>query len=107
MEFAAADAHVQATLGPLLRSRLLERVGKDGSALDLAMRITACTYLGVECCEDRTTLLKMQQDDGSWEPGWIYRYGSTGVRLGNRGATTAFALKAISGSPTTRAFYNP
>jgi len=39
-----------------------------------------------------------QCQDGSWEPGWMYRYGSTGVKIGNRGLTTALAVKAISSS---------
>jgi len=26
----------------------------------------------------------------------MYRYGSTGVRIGNRGVTTAMALKAVA-----------
>ncbi|KAK7183120.1 hypothetical protein DPSP01_010905 [Paraphaeosphaeria sporulosa] len=98
LQSAATDTNLQCTLRPLLGSRLKERVAKNGNALDLAMRIIACTYLGVECSVDREALLAMQLEDGSWEPGWIYRYGSTGVKLGNRGATTAFALKAISSS---------
>ena len=92
------DAHLQATIGPLLKSRLQERVGQSGSALDLAMRILACDSLGVECEEDRRTLLCLQCHDGGWESGWMYRYGSTGVKIGNRGVTTVLAMKAIASS---------
>ena len=84
------------TLGPLLRSRLKERLGETGNALDLAMRILACDSMNIECGGDRETLLRLQCQDGSWEPGWMYSYGSTGVRIGNRGVTTAMALKAIA-----------
>ena len=92
------NAHLQSTIGPLLKSRLEERVGESGSALDLAMRILACNSLAVECGVDRNTLLRIQCQDGGWEPGWMYRYGSTGVKIGNRGVTTALAVKAIASS---------
>ena len=90
------DAQLQETLGPLLKSRVKERVGKSGSALDLSMRVLACSSLAIDCNVDCDTLLRLQCQDGSWEIGWLYRYGSTGVRIGNRGVTTALAVKAIS-----------
>jgi hypothetical protein len=91
----SSDTHLHLTLRPLLESRLRERVGLEGSALDLAMRISACAQMGVACREDRVTLLKMQCKDGSWEQGWMYRFGSTGVRVGNRAVTTAMAVAAL------------
>lgn len=96
VRYSKNDTHVQALIGPLLKSRVQERIGKEGSGLDLAMRVLACKSIGIECSKDRDNLLAMQCEDGSWEPGWMYRYGSTGVRIGNRGLTTALALKAIS-----------
>lgn len=75
-----------------------ERVGEKGSALDLAMRVLSCCALGIECSVDRRALLELQCENGGWENGWMYRYGSTGVRIGNRGVTTALAVKAISAS---------
>lgn len=92
------NAHLQATTGPLLKSRLQERVGESGSSLDLAMRVLTCDSLGIECSVDRHTLLCLQCQDGGWESGWMYRYGSTGVKIGNRGVTTALAVKAIASS---------
>ncbi|KUI72797.1 Alpha-D-glucose-1-phosphate phosphatase YihX [Cytospora mali] len=90
------DPHLQTTLGPLLKARMYERLGLGGSALDLAMRIITCTQMGIECQDDRQALLSVQCDDGSWEPGWMYQYGSTGVKIGNRGVTTAMAVAALS-----------
>ena len=90
--------HNQATIGPLLKSRLQERVGQSGSALDLAMRVLACDALGIECSVDRNTLVSTQCQDGGWEIGWMYKYGSTRVEIGNRGVTTALAVKAINSS---------
>ena len=78
-----------------MRLRVQERVGKQGNALDLAMRIIACKSLHVACDDDHQSLRNLQWDDGGWESGWIYRYGSTGVRFGNRGVTTALAIKAL------------
>lgn len=92
----SSDPHLHMTLGPLLKSRIRERLGMGGSALDLAMRIITCTQMGVACQDERQALLSMQCDDGSWEPGWIYQYGSTGIKIGNRGVTTAMAVAALS-----------
>ena len=81
--------------------RLQERVGENGDALDLAMRVLACDSLGIECKADRDALFHLQCQDGGWELGWLCRYGSTGVKIGNRGVTTALAMKAIAFSPST------
>jgi len=88
-------------LGPLLKARLRERVGKSGSPLDLAMRVLACASLGIHSEQDRDSLARLQCHDGSWEIGWMYRYGSTGMRIGNQGVTTAFALNALSTGVST------
>jgi hypothetical protein len=95
LEAAPSDPELQATIRPLLEECVRERVGKYGSALDLAMRIILCDALGVDSGNDLQTLLGLQLPDGSWEAGWMYQYGSTGVRIGNKGLTTALALKAI------------
>ena len=38
----------------------------------------------------------MQEEDGGWPSGWFYKYGSSGVRIGNRGFTTALAINALN-----------
>ena len=93
---SSSDVHLKATLGPVLKERTQERVGETGSALDLAMRILTCNALDLNCDIDRRTLLDLQREDGSWESGWLYTYGSTGVKLGNHGVTTAMAVKALA-----------
>ena len=93
---SSSDSHLQTTLAPLLESRVRERVGSGGSALDLAMRIITCAQMGIACAEDRRALLDSQCEDGSWEPGWMYQYGSTRVKIGNRAVTTAMAVAALS-----------
>ncbi|KAI0029793.1 HAD-like domain-containing protein [Vararia minispora EC-137] len=79
----------------LLRERLLERVGAPGDALALAMRIVACARVGIKDEPDLHQLLPMQLEDGSWGPGGIYKYGSSGIGIGNYGLATALALNAI------------
>lgn len=87
------DLHVM--LKPLLRDRVQERIGADGDALALAMRILACDFVGVRNEIDLRALLPLQCEDGGWEIGYIYKYGSSGIRIGNRGLATALAIKAI------------
>lgn len=95
---SSTDTHLKTTLGSLLKKRTQERVGQSGNALDLAMRILTCSSLDVNHGLDRRALLDLQCEDGGWEGGWLYRHGSTGVKLGNRGVTTALAIKAIASS---------
>ena len=89
------DGHLHDMLSSLLKERIQERVGQSGSALDIAMRILVCKWLSQDYGSDDHTLQDMQGEDGGFEPGWMYRYGSTGVKLGNRGVTTAMALRAL------------
>lgn len=96
LESVPNDTELQAVLRPLLKECVRERVGKRGGALELAMRINLCSVLDVDYGNDLQTLLGFQLLDGGWEAGWMYRYGSTGVKIGNRGLTTALALKAIA-----------
>lgn len=60
------------------------------------MRVIMCCQVGIECADDHRTLLDSQCEDGSYDVGWMYSYGSTGVKIGNRGVTTAMAVKALS-----------
>ena len=96
------DVHLKTTLGSLLKECTQERLGQSGSALDLAMRVLTCTVLGLDCGIDRRALLDLQCEDGGWKDGWINSYGSTGVRIGNSGVTTALAIKAITCSEHLR-----
>lgn len=72
-----------------------ERCGAEGDALALAMRVSAAASVGVKATRDCERLRAMQEEDGSWPVGWVYKYGSSGVRIGNKGLTTALAVAAI------------
>lgn len=94
----ANDATLNDRIRPLLYDCVSERNGTSGDALSLSMRILTSVSLGI-CNEiDIQSLLSMQEEDGSWDAGWMYKYGSSGVKIGNRGLTTALAFKAIQAS---------
>jgi hypothetical protein len=88
--------HNRNTLLPLLRARILERAGAPGDALALAMRVLAGMAVGVRLEREMAEMVLMQEEDGGWGACWVYKYGSSGIKIGNRGLSTAFALKAIS-----------
>jgi hypothetical protein len=83
------------SLRPIFRERVQERIGSEGDALALAMRVLACASVGIRDEMDLRTLLALQKEDGGWEVGWMYKYGSSGVNIGNRGLTAALAINAI------------
>ncbi|KAG1881344.1 HAD-like domain-containing protein [Suillus tomentosus] len=91
----SSDIYLAVYIKPLLIERVRERIGADGDALALSMRLRLCAYLGLHNDVDLRTLLSLQCEDGGWEIGWIYKYGSSGIRIGNRGLTTSLAVKAI------------
>ncbi|KAG2111261.1 Haloacid dehalogenase-like hydrolase-domain-containing protein [Suillus discolor] len=91
----SSDVYLAVYIKPLLIERVRERIGADGDALALSMRLRLCAYLGLRNDVDLRTLLPLQCEDGGWEIGWIYKYGSSGVKIGNRGLTTSLAVKAI------------
>ena len=90
------DQALHARLAELLRERVLERAGCSGDALALAMRVLVGAEVGLRMERDLAALLPLQCEDGGWGPGWIYKYGSSDIKIGNRGLTTALALNAIA-----------
>ncbi|KAJ7132762.1 Haloacid dehalogenase-like hydrolase-domain-containing protein [Mycena crocata] len=96
---SSSDVALHTAVAPLLKERLQERIGVEGDALQLAMRIVACGSVGLRDEVDTRTLLTFQCEDGGWEIGWIYKYGSSAIKIGNRGLTTALAIKAIEVDP--------
>lgn len=78
-----------------LRKRVAERVGADGDACCLGMRVLTCNYLGIENHPDRQKLADMQQEDGGWEASCMYMFPGADRKVGNRGTSSAFAVKAL------------
>ena len=81
----------------LFVQRVHERLGVPGDAFELSARVLVAAEIGIisDAREDCMRLLEMQDADGSWPAGWFYRYGSSGILLGNQGLTTAMAAEAI------------
>lgn len=94
----ADDPAVQTRFRPLFIERLRERVGAAGDSMDISFRILAAATVGIDSPRDMEKLVSAQCDDGGWDLCWFYQFGSTGVRAGNRGLTTALAIKAIETS---------
>jgi hypothetical protein len=90
---SSEDRELHALLKPLLRERIQERIGAEGDSIALATLIL--DFVGLRDEIDFRSLLPLQCEDGGWEIGWIYKYGSSGLRIGNRGLTTALALSAL------------
>ncbi|KAL2815868.1 HAD-like protein [Aspergillus cavernicola] len=82
-----------------LKARVIERIGVDGDAFCLGMRLLACQSLGIENNLDRERLASLQQEDGGWEASCMYLFPGDKKEIGNRGTTTAFAVAALQGAP--------
>ncbi|KAK0244716.1 HAD-like domain-containing protein [Armillaria nabsnona] len=89
------DPVIHSRFYPLLKERVTERIGTVGDGLALAMRLIVCDFTGVRNDIDVRTLRTFQCEDGGWDTGLIYKYGSSGLSIGNRGLTTAMAIHAI------------
>lgn len=94
------DKRVHSQFTPLLRECVQEQIGQPGDALSLAMRIVVCNYVDISNDVDMKTMLSHQRIDGGWDMSWVYQLPSKGIKVGNRGLTTAVAVKAIQGFPS-------
>ncbi|KAJ7465007.1 Haloacid dehalogenase-like hydrolase-domain-containing protein [Mycena latifolia] len=92
------DPDLASMFQPLLKERVEEVVGTPGDALALAMRVLVCHYVGTGSKRDLDTLISLQCEDGGWEAGLIYKFGMSGPKMGNRGLTTALAIKGVEAS---------
>jgi hypothetical protein len=90
-----SSSRVRHRFEPVFKERITEQFGVEGDSLALAMRVLAAATVGLVGRSDMNKLLSMQQEDGSWTKGWFYKYGSSGVMIGNDGLTTALVIKAI------------
>ncbi|CEJ62381.1 hypothetical protein PMG11_10882 [Penicillium brasilianum] len=91
------DPLLRQRLEPLLRTRVTERIGVNGDAFCLGMRLLTCNFLDIENFQDRERLAEMQCEDGGWEASCMYLFPSEGKDIRNRGVTTAFAVAALRG----------
>jgi hypothetical protein len=92
----SGDVDLQNSWTPVLRQRVVERIGLPGDALCIAMRLLTCSFVGVTNPVDMDVLYSMQCEDGGWPAGSVYRYGKSGISIGNRGLATALSISAIT-----------
>jgi hypothetical protein len=59
-------------------------------------RRTGGAVVGLRMERVLAALLPLQCVDGGWGPSWMYKYGSSNIKIGNQGLTTALALNAIA-----------
>ncbi|KAL8710177.1 MAG: hypothetical protein Q9220_005260 [cf. Caloplaca sp. 1 TL-2023] len=82
-----------------IRSQLQERLNVPTNPLALALRLFACQAVGIEkrlYKKDLETLLEAQEEDGGWPAGHFCCIGRTGMRIGNRGLTTALVVRILN-----------
>ncbi|KAJ6040799.1 HAD-like domain-containing protein [Penicillium canescens] len=91
----SSDPTLKEILEAPLRARVAEKVGSTGDACCLGMRVLACNYFGIDNSVDRQKLVDIQQEDGGWEASCMYLVPGAKREVGNRGASTAFAVKAL------------
>jgi hypothetical protein len=79
----------------LFASRISKLFSSTGDALALSMRVLAAAVVGLCDVADHDRLLAMQELDGSWPMGWVYKYGAVDILIGSKGLTTALAVNAL------------
>ena len=100
---ANPESYIYRSTLSLLRERLAERIGTAGDALELAIRVIACIDMNVPHYEvDLRRLEGMQEEEGSWPVGWLCQTGKISLKIGNKGVTTAFAVRAVEMARATK-----
>ncbi|CAG8251042.1 unnamed protein product [Penicillium salamii] len=89
------DPSLKERLEAPLRTRVRERIGVNGDAFCLGMRLMSCNFLGIENIADKEQLRSMQQEDGGWAASAMYLFPTEAKVIGNRGTVTAYAVKAL------------
>lgn len=82
----------------ILKDCVTERIGLDGNAVCLAIRLLICQKLGIPNSKDFQALLALQEEDGGFGVGWYYNFGRSKVRIGHRGLTAALSVEALKGA---------
>ena len=86
-------------IGENLKEELKKRIDQTGYPVDLAMRITTARNLGIENPSDRSNLLKLLREDGSFPADSFFKYGDKKIFFGSRAISTSFAVEALA-APT-------
>lgn len=81
-----------------IKPQLQERLNVPTNPLALALRLFACQSVNIDpqlYKKDLERLKSLQDEDGGWPAGHFCCFGRTGARIGNRGLTTALAVRIL------------
>lgn len=81
-----------------IKAQLQERLNVPTNPLALALRLFAYQSVDIDSQlyrKDLETLMSLQDEDGGWPAGHFCCIGRTGARIGNRGLTTALAVRIL------------
>ena len=81
-----------------VKGQLQERLDVPVNPLALAFRLFACQSVSIDAQlyrKDLETFVSLQEEDGGWPAGHFCLFGKTGARIGNRGLTTALAVRIL------------
>lgn len=104
---ADMDSYSETTISQMRAKRewviLYQRLGmwrkhSEEKARALALPISACKLVGIDPLiyqQDLVMLMSLQEEDGGFPASYFCCFGRTGARIGNRGLTTALAIKII------------
>lgn len=97
-EFEVTQAELDLAEASQAKGEKYEAYVPEVDSLAITLRILACQSLGLRpkgIDQDISRLSALQCDDGGWPLGWVCRYGRSKLRIGSRGVTTAYAVKAL------------
>jgi hypothetical protein len=89
------DASLHGQLGTLMHERILECAGTPSDGAGAVYAGAGGPVMGL-LMEQVLAALPLQCEDGRWGPSWMYKCGSSNIKIGNRGLTTALVLNAIA-----------
>ena len=81
-----------------IKAQLQDRLNVPTNPLALALRLFACQSVKIDSQlykKDLEVLTSLQDEDGGWPAGHFCCFGRTGTRIGNRGLTTALAVRIL------------
>ena len=81
-----------------IKARLQERLNVPTNPLALGLRLFACQSVKIDSQlyrKDLEILMSLQDEDGGWPAGHFCCTGRMGARIGNRGLTTALAVRIL------------
>ena len=90
-----------------LKAAFRGRQGSTDFPLDLAQRVIIADALRMDDMGESQRLLILQERDGCWGADSLFRYGRKRIFFGSRALMTAFALRALRATDSSRPVTTP